>query len=152
MSKRKKWRNRPPQQPITQPSKPAQPQQPQRVVHAEIRQTQGPLPTPEDLAKYEQLYPGAAKQIFDQFKDQSTHRMALENRVINSNISNSRLGQWMGFSICMTALIGGGVLAIFGIKIEGIIIAAAGLVSLVTVFVTGKFTGQKELRAKRLGQ
>jgi len=117
-----------------------------------MRVSQGPLPSPEILAQYETLYPGAAKQIFDQFKDQSNHRMALENKVINSNISNSRLGQWMGFTICMTALIGGGILAIFGIKVEGIIIAAAGLASLVTVFVTGKFTGQKELRAKRTDQ
>ena len=78
--------------------------------------------------------------------------MALENRVIDSNIKNSRLGQWMGYSICMLALVGGGVLISFGIRTEGLIAAVAGLALLAGVFVTGKFTAQKELRAKRQGQ
>ncbi len=113
---------------------------------------QGPLPPPEVLAKYETLYPGVSKMLFDQFQAQGNHRMELENRVIQSNIKNSRLGQWMGYSICMLALIGGGVLVCFGIRTEGLIAAVAGLAVLTAVFVTGKFTGQKELRAKRQGQ
>jgi uncharacterized membrane protein len=126
----------------------------QNVVRQVVLQQlyQGPLPHPDMLAKYETLYPGASKLLFDQFQEQGKHRMQLENRVIESNIKNSRLGQWMGFSICMVALLGGVILVCFGIRLEGIIAAVAGLAVLVGVFVTGKFTGQKEIKAKRQGQ
>ena len=112
----------------------------------------GPLPSSEMLAKYESLYPGAAKMLFDQFHAQGNHRMELECKVITANIKNSRLGQWIGYSLCMMALVGGGVLVCFGIRTEGLIAAVAGLAVLTAVFITGKFTGQKELRAKRQGQ
>jgi hypothetical protein len=75
--------------------------------------------------------------------------MEIEKKVIEGNISSSRLGQWMAYSICMTALVGGGVLVCFGIRTKGLIAAVAGLGILVAVFVTGKLSGQKELKAKR---
>jgi uncharacterized membrane protein len=101
------------------------------------------------LAKFETLYPGASKLLFEQFQDQGKHRMEIEKKVIEANIRSARLGQWMGYSLCMVALVGGGVLVCFGIRTEGLIAAVAGLTALVTVFLTGKFTGQKELKAKR---
>ncbi len=158
-SRRGKWRNLSSQVAGSQPSHPnsqAPGSQPERnqILHV-VRQVilqelyQGPMPHPDMLRKYEDLYPGAAKLLFDQFKTQSDHRIELEKKVIDGNIRSGRLGQWMGYSICMTALIGGGALSCFGIKLEGIIIAVAGLVALVTVFMTGKFAGQRELKAKR---
>ena len=110
---------------------------------------QGPLPHPDMLAKFETLYPGASKLLFEQFQDQGKHRMEIEKKVIEANIRSARLGQWMGYSLCMVALVGGGVLVCFGIRTEGLIAAVAGLTALVTVFLTGKFNGQKELKAKR---
>lgn len=35
----------------------------------------GPLPPANLLQEYEEVYPGAAKIIFDQFKEQSSHRI-----------------------------------------------------------------------------
>jgi uncharacterized membrane protein len=110
---------------------------------------QGPLPHPDMLAKFEALYPGASKLLFEQFKAQGDHRMEIENKVIEGNIRSSRLGQWMAYSICMTALVGGGILVCFGIRTEGLIASVAGLGILVAVFITGKLSGQKELKAKR---
>ncbi|MGO9410974.1 MAG: DUF2335 domain-containing protein [Spirochaetia bacterium] len=122
-----------------------------QVAQTIIRQElyQGPMPHPDILAKYETLCPGTAKRLFDQLQEQTHHRMSMEKTVITANVRSSRLGQWMGFTICMTALVGGGVMAAFGIDTAGLILAVGGLVSLVAVFMAGRLTGQKELRAKR---
>jgi DNA replication protein len=58
---------------------------------------QGPLPHPDMLAKFETLYPGASKLLFEQFKAQGDHRMEREKKVIEGNIRSSRLGQWMAY-------------------------------------------------------
>ncbi len=155
--KRKKFKGRSVQAPANIPSGAPQPASLSQsgkgqLVMQQQSFFQGPLPPPEVLAKYEALYSGVSKMLFDQFQEQGKHRMQLENKVITANIKNSRLGQWMGYSLCLIALLGGGILVCFGIRTEGIIAAVAGLAVLAAVFVTGKFTGQKELRAKRQGQ
>lgn len=43
---------------------------------------EGPLPHPQDLGKYEDLYPGATKIIIDQWQSESQHRRASEERLI----------------------------------------------------------------------
>lgn len=67
----------------------------------------GPLPTPDDLRQYEQVYPGAAKRIFDRWEKQSEHRMAVERRMVASNVSARTRGQYIGFAVALTVIIGG---------------------------------------------
>jgi uncharacterized membrane protein len=45
----------------------------------------GPLPPPAELEKYESLYPGATKLLFDNFVNQTNHRMELEKLVIQED-------------------------------------------------------------------
>jgi uncharacterized membrane protein len=48
----------------------------------EISRFSGPLPHPEDLAKYEQVLPGAADRIIRMAEQQAAHRQNLERAVI----------------------------------------------------------------------
>ncbi len=64
----------------------------------------GPLPPPSLLQDYEDILPGSAERIFNQFEKQGGHRRKLENRVVWYNVFSGTVGQVMGF-----LLFGGGI-------------------------------------------
>jgi len=108
----------------------------------------GPLPRPEDLQQYESVCPGTAERIIQMAEVQGSHRRTLEQKVIDSDIANSRRGAWFGFIIGMTAILGGGFLIFFDKSITGSILGGAGIVGLVSVFIYGSTQRKKERQAK----
>lgn len=112
----------------------------------------GPLPPPQILSEYEKIVPGSAAKILDMAVGQSEHRKSLETNVINSNITNSRLGLYFGLLIGLTGIIAGTVLGLYDKQIAGGVIGGGSLVSLVGVFIYGSQQRQKErvVREKEL--
>lgn len=108
----------------------------------------GPLPHPDVLKRYDEIYPGAAKIIIEMAKDQSEHRQELEKSVIASDIKNSRLGLYFGFLIGMTGIIMGAVIIFFGQALVGSFLSTAFLVGLVSTFVYGSRGRKKERENK----
>lgn len=53
----------------------------------EISRYSGPLPKPEDLAKYEQVLSGSADRIIRMAERQAEHRQKLEKVVVESNVT-----------------------------------------------------------------
>lgn len=109
----------------------------------------GPLPPPEILGKYDQISPGAAKIIIEMADRQAGHRQGLENRVINSDIFNSRIGLIFGFIIGMTGIISGALLVYFGKTASGILLSGTTILSLVGTFVYGSQGRRKEREEKQ---
>ncbi|MBC8182970.1 DUF2335 domain-containing protein [candidate division KSB1 bacterium] len=64
----------------------------------------GIIPPPDDLREYDKIIPRGADRIMIQAEQQSAHRIELEKRAINSQISQSRTGQWMAFIIALVSL------------------------------------------------
>ena len=56
----------------------------------------GPLPEASDLARYDEVVPGAGKIMIENFEKQSAHRRDMEKIVITSDAKNSRMGQICG--------------------------------------------------------
>jgi len=63
----------------------------------------GPLPSPESLAAYEALCPGAAREILDMTKENQKHRHKQENLTLDMAFSRQAIvfrlvgrGQWVG--------------------------------------------------------
>jgi len=108
----------------------------------------GPLPVPEQLAKYEATLPGAADRIIKMAETQALHRQSLEKATVQQQARNSMLGLIFGFLIGMTAILSGAWVANAGYSWEGLATSFAGLGSLVGVFVYGKKANQDELREK----
>lgn len=93
----------------------------------------GPIPHPAILRQLEEVAPGAAQEILDDAHDQSQHRRAMERIQIESAISDGRRGQWFGFIIAMTVVLGSITLVALGhsiIGLAGLLTALAGLVGL----------------------
>lgn len=67
----------------------------------------GPLPPPEVLAKYEDVFPGAAERIFQMAENQAQHRRSLERISLKLASRDSLLGIITGFIIAIAGIAGG---------------------------------------------
>jgi uncharacterized membrane protein len=113
-----------------------------------MQQWSGPLPHPEALERYNQIVPGSAERIIAMAEDQHDHRIEIETRVIESNISAQKLGTILGFVVAMTAIVGGSLLVYGGKETSGLTAIITALAGLVGVFVYGKREQKKELAGK----
>ncbi len=102
------------------------------------RMHSGPLPAPETLIEYNSVIPDGADRIMKMAETQSSHRMNIETKVINTQSVQSILGQVFGLIIGLVGIGCGTYLAAIGKTTVGGIIAGATVVSLVSVFVIGK--------------
>jgi uncharacterized membrane protein len=109
----------------------------------------GPLPPPEELAKYEQILPGSANRIISMAEEQSSHRRDLEKTVIGANVRTQTWGLVSAFIIAMTAIGGGIWLSAKGMSGAGLTSIITALAALVGVFVFGKSQQNKELSEKQ---
>jgi uncharacterized membrane protein len=109
----------------------------------------GPLPPPEALKRYDEIVPGAAERIIKMAEQQAEHRRSLEQQVIKSEIKNSKLGIYFGFTIGIVGIIGAIVVAILGKQKFGGVIGLASLASLVGVFIYGSKSRKDELKEKK---
>lgn len=120
-----------------------------RVVYQAVAEIfSGPLPHPSLLSQYNQVVPGSAERIIAMAESQSKHRQQLENKVLDSDIRNGRLGLHYGLIISLVAVIGGTICITSGYEVGGSIIGGTGLTGLVGVFVYGSRQRRKE-REKR---
>lgn len=55
------------------------------ATRTEVRHHSGPLPTPEDLARYDQLIPGAAERIIVMAENEQRHRTSMEQATLVSD-------------------------------------------------------------------
>ncbi len=103
----------------------------------------GPVPHPEIIERYEKIYPGAAKQIFEEYDRQVLHRHSIEKSVIKTDNIKSLLGVIFGFIVAMSTLIAGVVVWI----LKGVSLFAGGLsfsgIALIVIAFMGTNMGTK---------
>lgn len=92
----------------------------------------GPLPPPDQLAKYERALPGLADRIVAMAEAEGDHRRRLQHRAMRL----SELGLAAAFVIAMTTLGGGIYLVHEGSSREGMGSILLAISSLVLVFLT----------------
>jgi uncharacterized membrane protein len=98
---------------------------------------QGPLPPPAELEKYENLYPGATKLLFDNFMIQSKHRMDLEMLTIQRDAKRADRGQMIAAILCIMVLAPSIVLLFLGKELIGLTAIIGSLATLAGTFFGG---------------
>ena len=126
-----------------------QPEGTDRRVTFEAYQWAAPLPDPRTLREYAQLLPDLPDRIVTQWEKQTDHRIENERKVIDSNIVKEGRGQWMGFSIFLTGMVGAIVLLAMGMTPTGLAVFFADLTAMVTVFLRGGQLSAKQLEEQR---
>lgn len=108
----------------------------------------GPVPPPQFMREFNEIIPGAAERILAMAEAQTSHRIAIEAKAVNSGNMRATLGTCFGFIIGMTALIIGGAGMFTGHETTGFWFGVSGLGSLVGVFIVGRYAGARERAEK----
>jgi uncharacterized membrane protein len=109
---------------------------------------QGPLPPPAELEKYERLYPGATKLLFNNFMAQSNHRMELETFTLQRDAKRADRGQMIAAILCIMVLAPSIVLLFLGKPLIGLAAIIGSLATLSGIFFGGLFSRRKERENK----
>lgn len=96
-----------------------------------------PLPSPNDLLKYKDVYEDLPKEILSIIRDEQKHRHDLDRREINVISRNSLLGIMSAFIILLSFGIMSYLLITKGHVISGSIIGAGVISSLIGTFIYG---------------
>jgi len=110
-----------------------------------------PFPPPAELEKYEQLCPGITKQFFDNFVDQSHHRMELEKIVVQGDNKRADIAQRNSFIIILAFIVMASVLFIIGKDGYALASVLAAIVPVATSFINSSIKRKEEREAKRKG-
>jgi len=106
-------------------------------------------PFAEDLEAYNRAIPNGGERLFNNFENQSTHRQALENRVVDSNIRQAERGQFIGLFLGVSGMAAGLIAALQGHDIFAGTIVTVVLAGGFGVFITGRKQQQNDLQQKR---
>lgn len=105
----------------------------------------GPVPLPDDLAKYENIQPGFADRLISMAEKEQEWRQSLLNQQQESNgkwnktqQSIQKTGQWMGIISVGLVIALCGYCAYLGFGREAMYIAIGVIVSLAAVFVINR--------------
>lgn len=111
--------------------------------------SQGPLPSPAVLARYNDAFPGCAERIVAMTERQLTHRHTLESRVVEGRLAAERSGQRFAFGLVLLAVAVGSGLIAFDKDTAGLTVIVGALACVVAVFVYGRRKEAEERRQKR---
>ncbi|MBX7158281.1 MAG: DUF2335 domain-containing protein [Verrucomicrobiae bacterium] len=109
----------------------------------------GAIPHPSHLKAFNEIVPGSADLIFQEFKKQSEHRRALESYAIPRQTDQSGRGQIFAFILVILFLIAGVLLTMYDHDKVGGILLGFTLLGVTSVFITGKIFQEKELASKK---
>ena len=138
------------------PDKPAVPESSKQNVISETTTTsfqhytrrEGPIPSPLEMAKYEEIIPGAAERILAMAERQAKHRQNLESTVVKRSVQDQRLGIIFAFAITITTLAVAALCVSWGHEIVGAIIGTSGVGSIITAFIYGTRSNRAEREQK----
>lgn len=117
-----------------------------RIIQTSAQMYSGPLPRPEDLAKFEAIQPGLADRIVKMAESEAVHRRSLEEKALDCEVQNcksqfieARIGQIFALIIGLFCIGVGGYCGLNGAQLTGGLIGAGGVGALVTAFILGRY-------------
>lgn len=108
------------------------------------RRYSGPIPPPDLLAAYDQVVPGSAETIINQFVAQGQHRMAMEEVVTRGDVQRANWGLAAGFTIAVAAIAMSFYMVYLGRELAGLGGLILSLGSLVGAFIYGTVSRRRE--------
>lgn len=104
----------------------------------EERHFSGPLPAPEDFAKYEKMLPGSADRILRMAEKQSDHRIKSESMIIDHKVKVGERGQILGFILVVLCIATALILGLKGHDVLARWIGVTTVTCVAVVFVLNK--------------
>lgn len=125
--------------PASEPTLPAVGTVPGLVIaSAQVQSFTGPMPPPDYLRQYNEIVPGAAKDILDEFRANGAHQREMERLALTAATTTERRGQWIA---CGLVLVGFGLIMALALTqhdtVAGIV-AGTLLGAVITGFVANR--------------
>ncbi|HET7228648.1 MAG TPA: DUF2335 domain-containing protein [Longimicrobium sp.] len=108
----------------------------------------GPMPPPDVLREYEEIFPGAAEFFFNQLERQMAHRQEAERKLVDSAIRNELFGMWLAFVLALILVLSGGWLIHEDKNPQGMSVIATTLATFTGAFVYSYSKRSGEIRRK----
>jgi uncharacterized membrane protein len=129
--------------PVSSPTSGGEPFQ---ITHVQVeRRHLGPLPPPEQLRAYDEIIPGAAREIWDDYRARVRHREELERRdqqmeqqALTANITVTRRAQLFAFAGAILFGMMAFVLVLTGHDAAGSVVFGTTIASLIGAFIAGR--------------
>lgn len=112
----------------------------------------GPIPSPKALQEYDVILPGAADRIIKMAESQQIHRMSMEQKAITEQLSFNKRGQILGFIIFCLGIAVAIFFACYDMKTFAGIFLTGTMVTIISIFVSGKREAKKDLAEKSKDQ
>lgn len=109
----------------------------------------GPLPPATELARYDEILPGAAERIISMAERQAAHRQELERFAVHAEDRRSWAGLVVGGVLALAFLTGSVVLGLNDQAWLGGVLGGTTLISIVGTFVYGTRSRRSEREQKR---
>lgn len=110
----------------------------------------GPYPPPDMLRAYEEICPGMARQLLEETRIVSQHKMGIENKLADARIKSmnrdydeGRMGQLCAVVVCGMMVAGVVLLGQAHAQWVGSILGAGTAGTIVTAFIFGRKHGRK---------
>ena len=107
-----------------------------------------PVPPPYILKQYEAVHPGAVEKFFAHYDQQAAHRQKIESSVVETNTKLALKGQTFAVILGLIGLIGAFIVIERGQGAAGATVATGVVVALVSVFLKGQTSQNRELNQK----
>ena len=104
----------------------------------------GPLPHPSDLRGYDDVVPGAAREIMDAWREETRHRHAQEKRDLGWSIFESVFGRIVALVFVLAALACATYAAVHGAEWFGAILGGGTIASSIWAFVRQRSDSGKD--------
>lgn len=102
-----------------------------------------PIPPPEILKTFNETAPNAADRILRLSEAQTAHRHMIQKMIVSRGLKQSGRGQLLAFTIALSFLFAAVLLVLNGYPVSGTIIGTVDIVALVSVFIYGNYSQNK---------
>lgn len=126
------------------------------VYHEQSIGFSGPLPLPQLLVGYEEVSPGAAAIILEDFQKQGAHRREMESRTVEAGIQNNvanhaktRRGQTFAFIITILGLGAAVLVTLLNHETVGGILVGSTMVGLASAFQYSRHPKDRRLHGEQ---
>jgi uncharacterized membrane protein len=107
------------------------------ITQVQSRKWRGPLPSPDVLAQFEEIVPGCAARIIAMTEHVLTASGKTLDKVADAEITTSKRGQWMAYSLALISIGASIVFFALGNNAAGYVLLGLPVVLLITSFLTG---------------
>lgn len=108
-------------------------------------ETEGPLPSPYILRGYDEISPGAAKIIIDEFQKNSDHIRKMQELSLREQTNKDKRGQWMAFIILVIIL----SIVLYSLYLGNITFAGVAGIAFIGMAAQGFLKQDKEEKTKK---